>query len=210
MKTIIVDMHCHTSDHSHDGKVSALEIVQRLVELQFAGVVFTDHNYTWPEEELAELRHLAGLPGDFLLFSGQEVRTAREGVTHGDLLVYGPKVHLPDGTPPADVIRLAREAGGFCTAPHPSVPVIGFGDHVRYGGRVALQSERIAREHGLPEVGGSDTHSPEDIGNGGTILPSLPGSLGELRDLIRDGHSRAWRPDSLGRAFGWLRRLAGR
>jgi len=215
---VLVDLHCHTQDHSYDGKIPAVELLQGVMAKGFSGLTFTDHSYCWPDAELAELRHRAALPPDFFLASGQEVRTAKDGVTIGDLLVFGVPENLPDGTSPLEIFRRIKETNGFCLAPHPGLPFIGLGDKLgeypvlaaevwngRYGSKNSARASRLAQDHGIAEFGGSDAHFPKEIGGGGTELDRLPRSLEELHVILREGNSRAWIPG----ARGWLRRLTG-
>lgn len=220
MKGHLVDIHCHTREHSYDGKASAVEVVTGLRRQGFSGVVFTDHNYVWPPDELEELRAQANLPTDFLLLSGQEVRTSVKGLIAGDLLVYGPARALPDGTEATEIFEEVEDCGGFCIAPHPAVPLIGFAPHVsafpvaalevwngRHGEKANAAARALAEEAGLPAIGGSDTHRIEDIGGGGTMLPRVPTSLEELQLMIRSREARPWHPGMLAAAKQWMRRL---
>jgi len=203
----LIDPHCHTAEHSYDGRIPAADLAARLYALGFGGVVFTDHNYCWPAEELQALRASAALAPDFVVLSGQEVRTALDGVTTGDLLVYGPVAPIPDDTSPMEVFRLAREANGFCIAPHPAVPRIGFGAQVEsfpvagievWNGRHGEAANRRARELwervGGAATGGSDAHHPADIGGGGTVLARPIATLAELGAALMAGESAPWKP----------------
>ena len=61
MSSFLLDLHCHTLDHSYDGQVPAAKICRTLLAKGFHGLVLTDHNYVWPTEELAELRAIREL-----------------------------------------------------------------------------------------------------------------------------------------------------
>lgn len=205
MSAYLLELHCHTSNHSPDGFVPAADVVRRLLELQFSGVVFTDHNYCWPAEELAELRRESGAPDDFVMLSGQEVSTGLNGVTYGDLLVYGIAEPLDDGMSPIALFQLLRDRGGFAIAPHAAASFNGFGKHVgsfpvtavevwnaRYGQKIAAGSRQIAETYGRPGVGGSDSHRIEEVGRGGTMFPELPRDLVRLQHLIASGQAQPW------------------
>lgn len=219
MAGFLVDLHCHTAERSYDGEVPAREVVQRLVELGFQGVVFTDHNHVWPTGELDALRRDLGLAEDFLLLSGQEVRAAIDGLTFGDLLVYGPQEDIPDGAHPSELLRRAREAGGFCIAAHVGAVHVGCGERVgdfpidgaevwngRYGSRVAALSNRVVEELAVARTGGSDTHRTEDIGGGGTVLDGPARTLPDLARMIRGGACEPYVPTRRGRLARWLKR----
>lgn len=82
---MLLELHCHTSEHSACSHVRAVEHVREAMGLGLDGLVITDHHYLWFDEELEDLRRLSGAPRGFLLLSGQEVYS-RE---FHDLLVYG-------------------------------------------------------------------------------------------------------------------------
>ncbi|CAN5274310.1 hypothetical protein BH09SUM1_BH09SUM1_05490 [soil metagenome] len=218
MSRILIELHCHTQDHSYDGRIAAEEMVRILVKKKFAGVVITEHSYIWPMEELEELRTKAGAPRSFLMLSGQEVRCTLNEVVLGDLLVYGAERNLPDGTSPLEIFEILKATGGFCTAPHAGVPRIGFGDQVRsfpitavetwngrYGPIAAANSRIIAEESGLPIVGGSDSHKEDEVGGGGTIFPRMPASLQDIKHMIEGGECKPWQPGPLDKALRWIK-----
>ncbi len=82
---MIVEMHCHTSEHSACSHVAAAELVRRAHEMGIHAIVLTDHHYQWRPEELEDLRHRACLPEICHLMTGQEVDTR----DFGHVLVYG-------------------------------------------------------------------------------------------------------------------------
>jgi len=105
---MIMEMHCHTSEHSRCSHVDAVTMVKRNAAIGLQGMVLTDHHHVWPAAELQELRRRAQVPEGFALLSGQEVTT----VDWGDVLVYGVLESIPRGTP------LARIRGRF---PHAAI-----------------------------------------------------------------------------------------
>jgi predicted metal-dependent phosphoesterase TrpH len=88
---MIVEMHCHTAEHSACSHVSAVDLVRRACEVGMQAVVLTDHHYQWSAEELADLHRRAGLPRTFLILAGQEVET----YDFGHVLVYGARATIP-------------------------------------------------------------------------------------------------------------------
>lgn len=205
MPGVPIEIHCHSSDHSGDAVTPAVEMVRRYHELGFGGLVFTEHGYTWPEEELAELRRKADLPPEFFLASGVEVRLEHEGMTMGDVLIYGSGETFDAREPALDVFRRLGP-GAWLVAAHPGVPRGGLerriGDYpvlaaevwnARYGERASEAAERLAEDFGLPGVGGSDAHKLEEAGRGGTLVPRVPESLADLRAMIAEGEARPYR-----------------
>lgn len=217
MTRLIVDLHCHTQEKSYDGKIPAAQTVRRLMQLGFAGVVFTDHNNVWSDSELQALRTECNAPEDFLLLSGQEVRTAVGELMCGDVLVYGPTESIPDGTQITEVLALAKESGGFCIAAHPGVSMIGMGERIgdfpllaaevwngRYGGKIAAESQKLCNAIGLIGVGGSDSHREIEVGGGGTVFPTLPKTLNQVAELIGAGETSIYRPPVTARLKRWF------
>lgn len=102
---MLLEMHCHTAEHSSCSSVAAKDLVQRVFADGLDGIVLTDHHYLWPTEELNELHRVAEVPPDFLILSGQETST-----DCGDILVYGADRTFPRGTPVAEIRQLCPEA----------------------------------------------------------------------------------------------------
>ena len=53
---IAFDMHLHTSRHSPDSAINPFSLVRQAQQLGLTGVVITEHDWLWNEEELDELR----------------------------------------------------------------------------------------------------------------------------------------------------------
>jgi predicted metal-dependent phosphoesterase TrpH len=107
------DLHLHTTRHSPDSRMDPFALVRRAVELKLDGVVITEHDWLWTEEELAELRDAT--PG-LIVLSGIEV-TCREG----HFLTYGVRdpFALPHGIRVAELCREVHRQGGAVVAAHP-------------------------------------------------------------------------------------------
>lgn len=107
------DLHMHTRRHSLDSVIDPVALVRRARALGLDGIVITEHDWLWTEDELAELR--AAAPS-LLIFSGIEV-TAREG----HFLVYGVNdpFSFPKGIGVVELCRVAHRQGGAVVAAHP-------------------------------------------------------------------------------------------
>jgi predicted metal-dependent phosphoesterase TrpH len=107
------DLHMHTTRHSPDSQMAPLALVRRAVALKLDGVVITEHDWLWTEEELDELRIAA--PG-LVVLGGIEV-SCREG----HFLTYGVRdpFALPHGIGVADLCREVHKQGGAVVAAHP-------------------------------------------------------------------------------------------
>lgn len=82
---MIIEIHTHTAEHSPCSMITAAELVVGIQEKGASGLVLTDHQYLWPEEEIEQLRSSLCIPDNFLILAGQEVFT----MDFGDILVYG-------------------------------------------------------------------------------------------------------------------------
>jgi hypothetical protein len=98
---MLLELHCHTAEHSPCSSVRAVDHVRQAVEHGMDGMVITDHHHLWSDADLADLHRWSAAPGEFVLLSGQEVYS-RE---FHDLLVYGADRSYPVGTKAATIRR---------------------------------------------------------------------------------------------------------
>jgi predicted metal-dependent phosphoesterase TrpH len=107
------DLHMHTTRHSPDSRMDPLAMCRRAEAIGLNGVVITEHDWLWTEDELNELRRAHP---DLVILAGIEV-SAREG----HFLVYG--VHnpfaLPHGIGVSNLCREVHRQGGAVVAAHP-------------------------------------------------------------------------------------------
>jgi predicted metal-dependent phosphoesterase TrpH len=132
------DLHMHTARHSPDADSDPFELVQAALKAGLDGIVLTEHDYMWTEDELEELR--AAAPG-LVILAGVEV-TGRGG----DMLCYGvsdPSA-LPRGIEWSKLTREVHRQGGACVAAHPN----------RWG----QPFEKLVREQ-MPELDGIEVMS---------------------------------------------------
>jgi len=108
------DLHIHTRKHSPDAVTDPFELIKAAVAAGLDGIVITEHDYMWPEEELEELR--AAEPR-LVILGGVEVTGCG-----GDVLCYGltNPFALPRGTPWGELTREVHKQGGACVAAHPN------------------------------------------------------------------------------------------
>jgi hypothetical protein len=111
---MIFEIHCHTSEKSKCSFIRAEDLVARAFEVGLDGIVFTDHHYLWPAEELLKVKVQAGVPNHFLVFSGQETTTS-DGK---DVLVYGADRIFPRGTVLQDIRRACPGAAIIWAHPY--------------------------------------------------------------------------------------------
>lgn len=108
------DLHLHTCRHSPDSVTDPFDLLRSAVAAGLDGVVLTEHDYWWPDDELEELR--AAAP-ELVVLAGVEV-TGRGG----DVLVYGITDPFPlrKGIAWPDLCREVHRQGGVAVAAHPN------------------------------------------------------------------------------------------
>jgi predicted metal-dependent phosphoesterase TrpH len=108
------DLHMHTRRYSPDSATDPRDLVKAAIDAGLDGIVITEHDCLWPEQELEELRALA--PG-LVILGGVEV-TGRGG----DMLCYGVSdlSALPRGIPWGELCREVHRQGGAAVAAHPN------------------------------------------------------------------------------------------
>jgi predicted metal-dependent phosphoesterase TrpH len=184
------DLHLHTSRHSPDSQMDPPEMLRRARELGLDGLVITEHDWLWTEEELEVLRALAP---DLVVLSGIEVTTRQ-----GHFLAYGATnpFALPRGIGVAEMCREVHRQGGAVVAAHP----------FRWGQpfREILQRERpeldgleamsnnmdeecrrqtaeVLRATGLTGLGNSDAHHEDTLG---VCYTEFDAVIRDNRDLV--------------------------
>ncbi|HXD87181.1 MAG TPA: CehA/McbA family metallohydrolase [Urbifossiella sp.] len=168
------DLHLHTSRHSSDSATDPFELLDAARKAGLDGVVLTEHDYFWPDEELAELQ--AAAP-DLVVLSGMEV-TGRGG----DVLVYGitDPFALPKGIGWGELCREVHRQGGAAVAAHPNRWGQPFERVVREAGAeldgIEVMSNNMERELRVQaaellvkyphfaQLGNSDSHAPWSVG----------------------------------------------
>jgi len=168
------DLHMHTRRHSPDSVTDPFELLEAARIVGLDGVVLTEHDYFWPDEELTELRAFAP---DLVILSGMEV-TGRGG----DVLVYGvtDPVALPKGIAWPALCREVHRQGGVAVVAHPNrwgqpfekllrEPGVEFdGIEVMSNNMDAdLRAKAVELLKTYPhfaQLGNSDSHAPETVG----------------------------------------------
>src|SRR6516225_8206672 len=112
-RRMLFDLHIHTSRHSPDSVLDPFVLLRRARDLGLDGVVITEHDWLWTEDELDELR--AAAPG-LVVLAGVEV-SARQG----HFLAYGVRdpFAIPRGIGVAALCREVHRQGGAVVAAHP-------------------------------------------------------------------------------------------
>jgi predicted metal-dependent phosphoesterase TrpH len=117
---MLVDLHVHTSRYSACGRATPEEMMRQAVDVGLDGVVLTEHNLVWPDDEIDALR--AQFPR-LTIWQGVEI-TSAEG---DDYLLYGltsaaehaDEPHLKHGTEGERLVQRAHELGLVVVLAHP-------------------------------------------------------------------------------------------
>ena len=196
---MIVEMHCHTSEHSACSHVSAVDLVSKACQVGIQTIVITDHHYQWDETELDDLRKKAGLPEIFKIFSGQEVNTR----DFGDILLYGAKETYVKQKISLEKIREQNPDAAIIWA-HPyrnkNIPDPGQllsplidGVEIFSSNYTILEASRALRDwhkHKFTAIGGTDTHAHSYTGSYPTIFQHPVQSPDDLVTEIKAGRCR--------------------
>jgi hypothetical protein len=203
------DLHLHTSRHSPDSQMEPARMLRRAHELGLEGLVITEHDWLWTEEELESLRALA--PG-LIVLAGIEV-SAREG----HFLVYGvtDPFALPRGIGVRDLCDVVHQQGGAVVGAHPFRWGQPFRDIVRrhqpeldglemmssnMDADCRRQTAELQRELGLAELGNSDAHQEITLGH---CYTKFSGPVTNNAELVAAIRGRRARPcDREGRSTG--------
>ncbi len=168
-----IDLHVHTK-YSGDNDADPEETIVRAIELGLHGIVFTEHYYYWASEPIEILQEKYG--DRILLLRGVEFSTSE-----GHCLIFGADTDEMGikSVPVEEVIRFVARAGGVVIPSHPYRPGTSLGDLVRsIDGITGLEGCNGANLHAmnvkaidaatrrnLPYTGGSDAHSPREVGS---------------------------------------------
>jgi predicted metal-dependent phosphoesterase TrpH len=199
------DLHLHTT--ASDGAATVRELLAHVARTDLRVIAITDHDTITAAQEA---RRMAGAYGVEVIV-GEEVSTQE-----GHLLVLFLEQELPPGRPLAETVAAARAQDALVIAPHPfsflvtsigRTGPLGFGpradqawatlvDAVEifnaglWSPRNNALAARFAADHGLPVVGGSDSHHLPTLGAGYTLFPGH--TAADLRHAIlrRETHAK--------------------
>jgi predicted metal-dependent phosphoesterase TrpH len=194
------DLHLHTSRHSPDSIMPPQIMVSRAREIGLDGVVITEHDWLWTEDELDELRAID--PG-LVVLAGVEVSTRQ-----GHFLVYGitDPFAVPNGIGVADLCLEVHRQGGAVVAAHPYRWNQPFDDILRterpeldglemMSNNMDAETRRRAAELNgrlrLAGLGNSDAHRVETLG---CCYTEFGAPVRDVRDLVEAIRGRKTEP----------------
>ncbi len=168
-----IDLHVHTK-YSGDNDSDPEEAVLRAIELGLHGIAFTEH-YSYEASEPVEILK-EKYKNNILIFRGVEFSTAE-----GHCLIFGVDTDMLSINYASvnEVMRVVHQEGGVVIPSHPYRSVNSLGDLVRnVPGLCALEGYNGCNMHAfnakaieaaealkLPYTGGSDAHTPWEVGS---------------------------------------------
>lgn len=189
MPLLKLDLHVHTV-RSYDGHTKTEDLPQIIRAKGLDGVAVTEHDNFDPPKFT-----------DALIVPGVEI-SSRDGHVIG----LGMRDLIPSRLPADETIQRIHEQGGIAIIPHPYDPVCECVKIARLKIRPdaveAINADALsfhvsnwlarkdARKFRLPEVGGSDSHIPQSIGDAYTVVDSATRDLNDVIDAIRTGRVR--------------------
>lgn len=194
---IAFDMHLHTKRHSPDSAINPYSLVRRAQQLGLTGVVITEHDKLWNEDELDELR--AATP-DMQVYAGVEV-SAREG----HFLCYGVTnlSKLPKGIEVVELCREVHAQGGAIVAAHPyrwgqdfddilsQQPLLDglevMSSNMDTECRKRAWARKLERNTAWAAMGNSDAHQLEVVAFCYSVFPQNIRDQADLLEAIRSG-----------------------
>ncbi len=207
-----IDLHCHTST-SFDSLADPVSVARAAAARGLTHLAVTDH-----DRIEGALRARDAAPPSLTVIVGEEIKTA-----DGDVLGIFLEREIPPGLSALETIAAIRDQGGLVGIPHPFDGLRGFGhktgtkleeiaDRVDWievhnarvvGGSANQRAAEFAREHHLPGLCASDSHTVLEVGVTYNIVHGDPGTprglLASLAGLeLVPGRAtlyvRAWTP----------------
>jgi len=194
---MLFDLHVHTS-FSPCSQMSPREVLDRARQVGLNGVCLTDHHSRAAAQVISE----GPQPDGLVVLVGQEYATSQ-----GDFLIFGPLAALAPGLPATQLLEMVQRAGGVAVGAHPCRqgrsldPELAASGRIKViegvNGRNLLEENQLAsgwgRENGLDLVGGSDAHTPEELGTAGTeFVQVIRGQNDLVRALKSGGFHARW------------------
>jgi predicted metal-dependent phosphoesterase TrpH len=163
-----------------------------MAQAELDGVVITEHDAYWRDEEVSELREIAR---KYKIYFAVEI-SARDG----HVIALGAKIALR-GSREKSIEEIARsidEAGGCAIWVHPfqgnkqwerpasTVHAIEIHSTVTFG-KLSDDAQKLAGQLGVACVAGSDAHALDHLGQAGVNIEVMPNNELELAVAIRKG-----------------------
>jgi predicted metal-dependent phosphoesterase TrpH len=195
---MIVDMHIHTS-FSPCSVLNIPTLLERAREVGLDGVCITDHDTMASQTMFNNIDNNHGI----CVVIGVEYTTVK-----GDFLVFGPDESIPTGMGAEGLIKWVNKEGGVVIPAHPfrksrptdlgvlsSVKIV----EVLNGRNHPSENESCKNwlaqyGNGTRQIGGSDAHTPEEIGRIATVFKK---NIYDVEDFINELHTGNYTPRQL-------------
>jgi len=197
-----IDMHVHTDYSDSTGSVE--EVIEAAKNRGLDGIAITDH------ETLQGAEVAMNMQNDLMIIPGEEVKTHR-----GEILAFGIKEPISRRLLIEEAICKVHLQNGLVFIPHPTVPFFGklrelemrslpidglevFSAISPLAGYYASKNMAMAKRLGILMIAGSDSHSPETVGDAYTIIDAKDLSLLSILEAIKLGRTEVFcRPSRL-------------
>ncbi|MBN1134651.1 MAG: PHP domain-containing protein [Methanosarcinaceae archaeon] len=187
------DLHVH-SCYSKDSNADIDSILAYAEKKGLDGIAVCDHDTI--EGGIACARRAEELGLELLVIPGIEVMSSK-----GHILVIGIKQNIEPHKSPEETIKRARQLGGVVIIPHPFKVTshgIGFVEGLDIDAVEVLNSrclsdntnkkaKKAAESLSLAQVGGSDSHIPQMVGQAYTEIEASEKSVDSVLSAIREG-----------------------
>lgn len=190
MLELRIDFHVHT-DHS-DSISSVKEIIESARKKNLDGIAITDHDTMTAVKQAQKLAH------DLIIIPGIEI-----GTEDGHLLVLGLTRPPPLGLSSIEVAEYTRKKGGVVIIAHPNVPFYSFKKEIikkilpdaieTYNAKTPFskwlikRNVKLAKQLHLPQIGGSDSHMHQTVGDMYTLVYASSKSEDDILKAVRRG-----------------------
>jgi len=211
-----IDLHCHTSA-SFDSLATPGAVVRTALSRGLTHLAITDH-----DRIDGALRARDAAPEGLTVIVGEEVKTA-----DGDLVAVFIEKLVPPGLPALETIAAIREQGGLVGVPHPFDRLRGYGrksgaDPARIaaavdwvetynarviGGSANERAALFAREHSLPGICASDSHTVLEVGVSYNVVRGDPSTAAGLLEALATADIHPYRAGYYVRAWTPLAKL---
>ena len=198
-----VDLHVHTRRYSPCAEsLDPRQLGKTMTAYRLDGVVITEHDQLWPVEDIAALNHplrkkriyrgveISSSNGHFIVIGLNNLNGIEPGIAIDKLIA-----HIE---PQGAAIIWAHPYLNYCSTPSPltgyTLPDGLHAVEVASGvttGKATTAGRAMARLMGWSAVGGSDAHTPRQVGCAYTLLNELPENEEILAAVIRNGYCKA-------------------
>jgi predicted metal-dependent phosphoesterase TrpH len=184
-----LDLHLH-SQYSGDGAGSPKEIIKVLQKRGLNGMAITDHNSI-----KGSLKAIEVAPKDFVAIPGQEISTS-----DGHIVALGVKESIKRDLSVEETVDKIIDLGGTPIVVHLFRNMSGIKKnnfkkiHTKLSAievfnscsvpKSNLKSAKVANEYNIGGTGGSDSHIPEYVGYGYTLVDTTDCNLDSVLSCI--------------------------